>query len=239
MGVINWHDVVMLDNNTPTPYKVQASSMQDVNHDAYGAFNGVYADYNATGYTNCWASLINNIVNSWIQINYGEAVRVNKVELVPRANAYLSQTPVRFKVMGSSDDGSSWEELGNFHITDWVAQQATVLDLKESNHSLYRIHHFASSTTNCSWAHIRFGYSENEVFSSFRKNGETFILKGKEKLTFNPPDFKRYAYNESEDTTEWADDITRLAEIKSVSTDGRLELTIDSPGKYHTVRGIN
>ena len=226
----------MTSNTTPAPLEAKSSSEHSNTHMAFMAFNGVYSE--GSNNANTWASAVNQQLNSWLQINYGEKKRVNKVALSTRVSNYLNQTPIRFKILGSNDE-VEWEELGYFHVPSWLALTTYEFDIKESDYSIYRVHNIQSSTTHCSWVQVVYGYEEPSVVGSFQKGSEKFILNDKEKLILPSTNAEKYMYSDCTGELEWSDDITRLSEIKTTDSSGRVTLLIENPKKYHTVRGTS
>lgn len=235
MGNVEWYKTLMTSNNMPAPLVAKASSESSNIYRAFMAFNGIYVEDSSNSY-NCWATVSSQQLNSWLQIDYGEKKRVNKVALSTRRTNNVNQTPTRFKILGS-DNETDWEELGYFHVPSWVALTTFELDIKESNYSIYRVLSIESATSVCAWVQVAYGYEEPSVLGSFIKGNDRFVLKGKEKFTLPATGYDKYLYSDSGAEVEWADDITRLAEIKNTDVNGRVELLIEDPTEYHTVRG--
>lgn len=124
-----WFNIEMKSNNNPYPYVITASSEQD-SYQAYKAFNSLSSS------SDCWMTP-NNIINGWIQIDFGESKLVNKLILKSRNSSDASTySPRDFQVLGSNDNVNFYLLTSILGEDDWAPNEER--EYKFNNLKKYR-----------------------------------------------------------------------------------------------------
>ncbi|QGG50745.1 discoidin domain-containing protein [Lysinibacillus pakistanensis] len=163
--VTTWYETKMTANNAPAPLVASAnseyvSSGSGEIYSAYLAFDSLNESENTLS---LWATLANQHINSWIQLDFGENKNINCVMLTSR-NLYIEQTPTSFYIEGSTD-GQSWTTIGDFMKNDWSLSESAVFILKKGMYRYLKItNRSIKGATNgsfhASWADIKYGLRE-------------------------------------------------------------------------------
>lgn len=100
MAII-WYLTNMTSNTAPPPLVASASANHANGGASWGAFNGL-----STGQ---WITPDNSGANQWIQIDFGEVLKVDLVKLNARNDNFFYQNPYKFKIQYSLDS-VTWHE---------------------------------------------------------------------------------------------------------------------------------
>jgi hypothetical protein len=99
----------MTSNTTPSPFVASASSAYS-GYDAYRAFN------RTNGNQNGWSSAVNDVTNSWLQINIGTPRIITKYSIQTVGgnweSPYYYFFPKTWQLLGSND-GTNFDVLDN------------------------------------------------------------------------------------------------------------------------------
>lgn len=99
---IQWKNIKMTSNTSPSPYKASADGEYGGQYHAYYAFTG----YRKTAQPDCWASTTGTH-RGWLQIDLGEITRLNAYSLSPRdvvsGGEYYRSAPRTWTLQGSND----------------------------------------------------------------------------------------------------------------------------------------
>ncbi|MFJ7648584.1 discoidin domain-containing protein [Lysinibacillus sp. NPDC097279] len=128
------YETKMTGSNVPAPFVASASTIYSTSYPAWLAFNGVITDSN-----NCWISLLNNIANQWVQIDYGKKTRVNQLEITGMG-VNANSSPKDFEIQGSND-GFNFNTIKKFSgETDWKLFEKRVYSFRASNYRFFRLY---------------------------------------------------------------------------------------------------
>lgn len=144
----------MTANSSPSPLVASASSEYNTTYQAWKAFNGTN-----TGSTDCWITA-SGVRTGYLQLDFSEKTRVNKILLASRTNDGNITAPKDFNVEGSND-GINFNIINSFTgISSWTAGESKLFEIKTSNYRFYRINILSNngSTSYVSIAMLNFYY---------------------------------------------------------------------------------
>lgn len=173
-----WYETKMTSNTAPAPFEASASSIYNSTFNAWKAFNGTNVSNQ-----DCWVTP-NNIVNGWIQLNFGRNVKVNTVKLTSRFGGYETQSPKRFQILGSND-GISFDLLTEFNNQkNWITNETRkFIFFNEKEYQYYRINILENNGgIAVSIGEILFSYESNYANELPSTKTSNFIKYGNEKI---------------------------------------------------------
>lgn len=172
------YNLEMLSNETPMPFKATSSSEQD-GYEAYKAFNSLSSS------NDCWMA-ISDTPATWIQIDFGVPMLVNKMLLKSRNSESADiESPKNFQILGSND-GENFNILLEVDGEDnWVKNEIRIYMF--DNNVEYRYYRL-NIINNNEGSYVSIGqiiYGLEEVRAVYLENNEEefFLTQGIEKGT--------------------------------------------------------
>lgn len=119
----------MTSNTAPSPFVISDSSASTT---AFRLFNDVLTSY---------YSVSNHNGTKWIQVDFGLARIVLSLDITPSSATF----PLSLKFIGSND-GASWDTLGNFESLSWISNTVKTFVLDKAG--LYRYYRIVFTQTS-------------------------------------------------------------------------------------------